>query len=292
MTIQVKAEAISLRKKNKQIVQNINFTLEGNKIVGLLGRNGAGKTSLLSILAAFRPATNGQFLLNGEDVFENPKAMEQIIFVRERNVEYETEKVSRWIDTAQQLRPNFDRAYADELAKRFKLPQDSKVSKLSRGMQSALHVIIGLASRAPVTLFDEAYLGMDAPAREIFYEEVLRDFVEHPRLIILSTHLISEMDGLFEEVAIIHEGELLLHEGKEEVLERGYRLTGDAEAVDQLSENKRVLKTESLGGTKSVMVYGELAEKDERLARSHGLEIGTLSLQELFIHLTEVDHHE
>lgn len=100
------------------------------------------------------------------------------------------------------------------------------------------------------------------------------------------------MDGLFEEVAIIHEGELLLHEGKEEVLERGYRLTGDAEAVDQLSENKRVLKTESLGGTKSVMVYGELAEKDERLARSHGLEIGTLSLQELFIHLTEVDHHE
>lgn len=80
------------------------------------------------------------------------------------------------------------------------------MSELSKGMRSALQVVLGLASRAPITIFDEVYTGMDAPTRKKFYNEVLNEQAEHPRMFILSTHLVSEMDYLFDEIVMIHQG--------------------------------------------------------------------------------------
>lgn len=146
---------------------------------------------------------------------------------------------------------------------------------------------LGLASRAPVTIFDEAYLGMDAPSRYTFYEELLNDYMETPRTFILSTHLIEEVGSLFEEVLILDQWRLIMHEETEALRARGATISGPGEMVDRFVEGLTVLGEQTLGKTKSVTVFGELTEDRHRRANAEGLELGPVSLQDLFVHLTK-----
>lgn len=290
MAAKVELSNVTLKFGKFEALKDISLTLEAGKIHGLIGRNGAGKTTLLSLLAAFREPTQGQVEVDGEPVFENPEKMQQIAFIYEKNYADEYQKIPAMLEFPESYRPNYDKEYADYLLKRFKLPLDKPIYKLSKGMQSALNVVIGLASRTPITIFDEAYLGMDAPAREIFYQEILEDQAKHPRTFILSTHLVSEMDYLFDNVIIINQGQLLLNEDYETISAQGASITGAADQVDAFVTGMKLLNEQKLGGTKSVMVYGTLNEQDQLAAREQGLEIGPVSLQDLFIHLTEEAH--
>ncbi|MEG6616746.1 ABC transporter ATP-binding protein [Peptococcaceae bacterium 1198_IL3148] len=215
--------------------------------------------------------------------------MPNVIFVYQKDYKEESENVMSMLKDVERYRPHFDMQYAKQLVKKFNLPPDKAVKKLSKGMQSALNVTIGLASRTPITIFDEAYLGMDAPTRDIFYQELLADHQRHPRTIILSTHLVSEMDYLFDEVIIIDHGVLLVKEDYETLVTRGASITGSVEEVDQFVRGMKQLNVQQLGNTKSIMVYGDLSDEDRKRAAQRGLEIGPISLQDLFIHLTRVD---
>jgi len=287
VTIHVALNNVSLSYGQHVALRNVTLALEAGKIYGLLGRNGAGKTSLLSLLASYREPSEGMIRINGEIPFENAAVMRDVVLVYDRKLDGETEKVRGMLEAVERYRPNYDKAYADALVKRFNLPLDKAVNELSKGQQSALHATIGLSSRAPLTIFDEAYLGMDAPTREIFYQELLEDHGKHPRTIIISTHLVSEMDYLFEEVIVLHKGEIVLHEDYETIVSRGASVTGHAEAVDMYASGMKRLSEKQLGHTKSVMIYGQLGDEKRRDAGELGLEIGTVSLQDLFIHLTE-----
>ncbi len=289
MTYQVEVKNVSLKYKKFEALKNISFKLEDQKIYGLIGRNGAGKTSLLSILSALREATEGVVTVSGEPLFENAKIVEQIRLIYQKDYKDEYNKVEQLIKTSAKFSPNFDSEYAETLIKRFKLPKNRAAYKLSKGMQSVLDVIIGLASRAPITIFDEAYLGMDAPTRVTFYKELLEEQARYPRIIILSTHLVSEMDYLFDEVLILKNGSLLLQEEYETLISRGVTITGGTKEVDEFVRGRRVLGTEQLGGTKAVRIYEDELEQLEAKAREKGLEVGPISLQDLFIHLTEDD---
>jgi len=277
-------------KDNFQALKDVTFTLEPNKIYGLIGRNGAGKTSLLSVLASFRKQSNGDVLINGQPLFDNGEMMQNIQFIYQK--EFPTDsgeiypKLLKYIKKETAYRPNFDLAYAEELLKKFALPTNKRPNKLSKGMQSTLAVIIGLASRAPITIFDEAYLGMDAPTRDLFYKEVLKDQERHPRTIVMSTHLVSEMEYLFDEVIIIHKGELLTEGTYDEIVSAGATVTGINESIDIFANGRNILNTESLGNFKKITLADGITDKDRILAQDLDLEISTISLQDLFIHLT------
>lgn len=286
MTLPVEVNGLTVRYGDVTAVDDVSFRLDGGKIYGLLGRNGAGKSTLLSILAAYRRATAGAVRVGGQDPFENPEIMPQVCFIRENLDIYETDKAGEALALGKLWRPNWDADYAEQLAARFKLPLKRGANKLSRGMKSALGVTIGLASRAPVTVFDEAYLGMDAPSRYAFYEELLADYMRHPRTIIMSTHLIDEVSSLFEEVVILDRGRLVVHDDAEALRSRGAAIVGPADDVDRVTAGLTVLNEQRLGGTKSITVYGELPDGFERIARAAGLELGPVALQDLFIHLT------
>lgn len=287
MTRKVEATNIRVSYNEFEALQDINFTLENGKVYGLIGRNGAGKTSLLSVLAAYRKATSGEMKIDGVNIFENEKAMAQVTFVHQTDYKDNHDTITKYFDLAERFRPTFDRKYAEQLVQLFHLPTNKALRKLSAGMQSAFNVTIGLASRTPVTIFDEAYQGMDAPTREIFYNEVLEEQARNPRIFILSTHLISEMEYLFDEVLIIHQGTLLLQEEVDTLLERGYSVTGPTSDVIEVVAGLHVLNEEQLGGTKSMMLYGELTEEKADEINRKDLEIGNVSLHELFIHLTK-----
>jgi ABC-2 type transport system ATP-binding protein len=270
-----------------EALSDVSFSLSGNKICGLLGRNGAGKTTLLSIMAGFERQSGGTVLVDGEPVFENPAAAGKICLVRGAgDAVVPSVRVGDLIDYAARLRETWDPAFAAELLAKFEVPRHKQAKALSHGKRCALGVTIGLASRAPVTIFDESYLGLDAPSRYLFYDTLLADVLAHPRTVIVSTHLIEEIAPLLEDILIIERGALLVHDEADTLRAAGAAVTGDATLVDSFTLGLEVLGERTLGRTKSAMVYGPLDEKRRAQAREVGLDLDPIALQDLFVHLT------
>jgi len=288
MTLSIAVRDLRLCYGDVTALDDLTFALDGGKIYGLLGRNGSGKSSLLSLLAAFRRPSAGEVRIDGRPVFENGPLTRQICLIRETGDTIDDdEPVKSALSFAQAMRPNWDAAYAAALVDRFQIPRDQHICKLSRGKRAALGIVLGLAARAPLTMFDESYIGMDAPSRYTFYDELLADFMAHPRTIILSTHLIEEVSRLFEEVLIIDAGRLVLHEDAETLRARGAAVTGPAAVVDLFVEGLTVLSERQLGRTKSAMVYGGVDAARRQRAHTAGLDLEPIALQDLFVHLTE-----
>lgn len=288
MTLNVEVRSVSQRFDAVTALDGLSLSLNGGKIHGLLGRNGSGKSTLLSVIAAFRKPTEGAVFVDGEPVFENPRKTREITLIREAGDTVEgSETVETALSYAGFMRPRWDSAYAKQLADRFELPRASRIAKLSRGQRSALGIVLGLASRSPLTMFDESYLGLDAPSRYLFYDELLADYIRHPRTIIVSTHLIEEVSSLFEEVVIIDRGRMLIHEEREQLLARGATVTGPAPQVDQFVDGHTILTSRQLGPTKAVTIFGSLSDADRTRAAQAGLELGAVALQDLFVHLTQ-----
>jgi ABC-2 type transport system ATP-binding protein len=286
VTLPVEVKDLTIRYGETVAVDGLTLRLDGGKIYGLLGRNGSGKTSVLSAIAAFRKATSGTVLVDGAEPFENAAVTRQVCFVRDRVDAQDTDNARSVLRMARALRPNWDEEYAQALIERFQLPLKKRIGALSRGAKSALSVTVGLATRAPVTIFDEAYLGMDAPSRYAFYDEMLNDYMAHPRTIIVSTHLIEEVGSLFEEVVIIDKGRLVAHDETEALRSGGVAVTGPADAVEAFTAGRAVLGDQRLGGTRSTTIYGQLTDEERARARAAGLDLGPVGLQDLFVHLT------
>ncbi|MBB5789573.1 ABC transporter ATP-binding protein [Jiangella mangrovi] len=286
--IGIEIQNLTVQYPGVTAIDDLTLKLEGGKIYGLLGRNGSGKTTLLSLIAAFRRASTGSILVDGREPFENEELTQQICLVRETSdVVVDGDSVKGILRRARRFRPNWDDEFAQRLLDLFQLPSKRGVAKLSRGQKSALGITIGLASRAPLTMLDEAYLGLDAPSRYAFYDVLLEDYIEHPRTIVLSTHLIEEVGRLFEQVVIIDRGRLVVHEDTESLRMRGAAVVGPATAVDDFTAGLTVLGEQRLGGTKSVTVYGEIGPDARAVAADWGLELSPVALQDLFVHLTK-----
>lgn len=288
MTPTIEADDLRLRYGDVAALDGMTFSLAGGRIHGLLGRNGSGKTSLLSVLAGFRKQTSGTARIGGQPPFENGAVTRQVCLIREAgDIADEDEPIAAALAFAAYLRPNWDGAFAAALLDRFALSPKTKVKTLSRGQRSALGVTLGLASRAPLTMFDESHLGMDAPTRYAFYDALLADVMAHPRTVVVSTHLVEEASPLFEDVLIIDRGRVVLHEDAETLRTRGAAVTGPARTVDRVVDGLAVLGEKRLGDTKSVVVYGHLDDARRAAARAAGLDLGPVSLQDLFVHLTQ-----
>jgi ABC-2 type transport system ATP-binding protein len=286
MSADIVIRDLTLRYADTTAIDGLTLDLPGGVIYGLLGRNGSGKTSLLSVLAAYRKPSAGTVTVGGVDPFEDAATMGRTCFIRDTLDVTESYRISGVLRFAAALRPSFDRAYAEKLLDAFALPARKRVSALSRGQRSSLGVVLGLATRAPLTMLDEAYLGMDAAARGTFYRELLADYLEHPRTIILSTHLIEEVAGLFERVIIIDRGRLVAHEETDVLRARGVAVTGPAAAVDAFTAGRVALGEQQLGSVKSTTLYGRLDDADREQAQRAGLALGPVGLQDLFVHLT------
>ena len=282
----IEAAEVTKAYGTMKALDRVSFRLEEGKIYGLLGRNGAGKTTLMHILTAQLSATSGDVRLFGEAPYENDAALRKVCFIKESQVYPKTLRVGDVLELSASFFPNWDRELAAELVRDFELPSDRRMGKLSRGMLSSVGIIVGLASRAPVTIFDEPYLGLDAVARGLFYDRLLQDYADRPRTIVLSTHLIDEVSRMLEHVLLIDRGRLLLNEEADALRSQAYTLTGPKAKAESFASGRVVLHAESIGGLSSLTVKGPLSPESKRQAESLGLEVGPVSLQQLFIHLT------
>ncbi|MBJ8005319.1 MULTISPECIES: ABC transporter ATP-binding protein [Bacillus cereus group] len=282
----LETKKLSKKYKKKLAVNEVTISLEEHKIYGLLGRNGAGKTTLLNILAGQIISSSGSVAVFGENVFENSKAMQNICFVRVKEEAHLSYKVKEIFEMCSMFYKNWDGKYAEELADKFQLNMTEKYHKLSHGMQTVVGIIQGLASRAPITIFDEPTTGLDAAHRELFYSLLLEDYGEYPRTIILSTHLVEEVTHVIEDVIIIKEGRLVVQSSVEDLLQQGHIISGRKDKVDEFSINKKVINREVYGKKGIAVIWEELSSDDYYSLEKEGIAVDRITLQKLFIHIT------
>jgi len=154
MTPAISVAGLSRRYRGQLALDDVSFEIEPGSITGLLGRNGAGKTTLMRIVAGHEFASAGTVTVLGACPVENEQVLRQMVFIRE-DQSYPDFRVRHAVQAASWFYPNWSHELAGALLIEFGLPPDRKVKKLSRGMRSALGIVIGLAARAEVTLFDE-----------------------------------------------------------------------------------------------------------------------------------------
>ncbi|MFJ4168624.1 ABC transporter ATP-binding protein [Paenarthrobacter sp. NPDC089714] len=284
--IVVEARNLNKRYKDLNALDNVDLKLTSNRIYGLLGRNGAGKTTLMSILTAQAFATSGEALVFGASAYENDAVLSRLCFIRESQKYPDDFQPRHAFRSAALFYKNWDQDFADRLAEDFQLPVKRRIKKLSRGQLSAVGVIIGLASRAELTFFDEPYLGLDAVARQLFYDRLVEDYAEYPRTIILSSHLIDEVANLLEHVVVIDRGRIIMDADAEDIRGSAVTVSGSADKVDSFLAGRRILHRETLGSLASVTVDEALDARERAEAQEFGLELAPVSLQQLVVRKT------
>lgn len=276
---------ITKKYGKKEVLQKVDLELEPGKIYGLIGRNGAGKTTLLSIMSAQNPTTQGEVLLGDVPVWENQEALKHIYFSREINPNstvYSGLKVKEHLKIAAAYLPNWDQELADRLVTLFHLDKKKRISKLSKGMASMLTIVTALASKAEFTFLDEPVAGLDVVAREQFYRLLVEEFTESGRTFVVSTHIIEEASDVLEEVIFLHEGEVLLKENTQELLEHCVYVSGKTEAVEEAVKGKEIHARQILGRSQGVMV--RLKEKEQILPDGQ-ITLQHMTLQKIFVSL-------
>ena len=282
----VAAAGLTKRFGEVTALDDVTFTLTGDKIYGLLGRNGAGKTTLMQLITGQNSGTSGDLMLFGERPYENERVLSRVVFIKESQTYPTAYQVRHVLSLAKRLFPNWDEDFAESLVDDFDLPRKRKVRKLSRGMLSALGVTIGLAARAPLTFFDEPYLGLDAVARQLFYDRLLADYAENPRTVVLSTHLIDEVADLIEHVLLLDRGKLLLDAPSDELRGEVVEASGPAAAVDEFAAAHQALHREQLGGAVRASLRGSFDDAERTRAKKLGIDLAPVSLQQAVVRLT------
>ncbi len=282
MTPAISVAGLSRRYRGQLALDDVRFEIEPGSVTGLLGRNGAGKTTLMRIVAGHEFASAGTVTVLGARPVENEQVLRQMVFVREDQA-YPDFRVRHVVQAASWFYPNWSHELAGALLDEFNLPLNRKVRKLSRGMRSAVGIVIGLAARADVTLFDEPYAGLDPVSRQLFYDRLLADYAEHPRTVLLSTHLIDEAAGLFERVVVIDRGRVVLDAAADDLRGAATSVSGPAIAVAEFTAGRPVWDRRRIASQESAVVAVALDETDQARAAALHLHLEPLTLQQLVV---------
>ncbi len=265
-------------------IDDVSLDFAAGRVHGLLGRNGAGKTTLMKLLTGQIFATSGEMRVLGQSPVENSEVLSKTCFIQESQKYPDGFRPSDVLRIAEGLYPAWDQGLARELVADFRLPEKRAIKKLSRGQLSAVGIIIGLASRAPLTFFDEPYLGLDAVARRLFFDRLLADFSEHPRTVILSTHHIDEVSNLLEHVVLLDEGRVAISAEAEELQSAAIEVSGRLDEVTAFIAGADVLRVQEIGALATATVHAEPGSADR--ARAAGLQVAPVSLQNYIVHRT------
>ena len=273
----IRMDNVTKRFGGTTAIDGLTLELPDTGIFCLLGRNGAGKTTWMRLVSGRIGATQGTIEVDGELV--SPSNMpESVNFIDTGAIQF-NRKVSWLIDAAASVQPEFDRDFAVEMAERFKLNQNKRFGQLSFGMKTMLTTIITASNAGRIILFDEPTLGFDPVMRDQFNTLLLKSFEAHPRLIVVSTHMINEISKVTQRLIIIDEGRLLLEASIDDIDEKAYTVSGSVSAVQPAIAGLNCIEQTVMGSVMAAHIY------DNRIEPPAGVTISNLGLQDFFIKL-------
>jgi ABC-2 type transport system ATP-binding protein len=277
MTSLVSARGVTKRFGSFAAVDNVSFEIEAGKILGLIGPNGAGKTTLLKALLGLTDC-EGDLSVMGLNPFRQRKQlMQNICFIADVAVLPRWIKVTQLLDYVEAVHPNFSRKRAEELLRQTKIKSDSRVKELSKGMVTQLHLSIIMSIDAKLLVLDEPTLGLDIIFRKEFYANLLNDYFDEERTILVTTHQVEEIENLLTDVMFINDGKILLDSPMDALADTYTEIATSGEKADRARGLGPIAEGQMFG--KSVMLF-------EGVSREHlqGLgEIRTPSVADLFV---------
>ncbi|MEH7123870.1 ABC transporter ATP-binding protein [Bacillus sp. JJ1773] len=271
----------------RKVLNNLSFTIEENTITGLIGRNGVGKTTLLKIIAGFIKETSGDIEVFSERPFNSLNVSVNSIFVDDQMNFPPALQLYELLEEASRFYPNWDMELAKRLINYFSLDPKHYHNRLSKGKTSTFNAIVGLAARPSLTIFDEPTTGMDAAVRKDFYRALLKDYLAHPRSIIISSHHLDEIEDLLEDVLLIKDGRNHLHMPMEELKEWSIGLKGETIVIQELIKDREIVYEKLIGGnTLYAIVRNDFLETELQKAKLAGVEITAVAPSDLCVYLT------
>lgn len=281
----LKLANVTKKYGNNLVLDNIHLNFNNPEgVYGILGRNGVGKTTLMKIIFNMITDYEGEVELEGKNVKNNDDALQQIVFaggeVNNNNSLFQG-KLKKIVQKYDLLYENFDVEYANSLLQQFEINPKSKFSALSTGNKTLVQNIFGLATRAPITILDEPTNGLDSVNRHKFFQIMMEDYAAYPRLFILSTHLIQEVENYLTDVVILKDSKILIDDSIETIQAKAY------EVSNYRLTDKRILKETSLGSNLKQEIFDKLSDAEIHQIKGHGGEVAALGLQRLFNALVE-----
>ena len=277
MTSLVTARGVSKHFGTVRAVDNVSFEIEKGKILGLIGPNGAGKTTLLKAMLGLTDC-DGDLTVIGLDPFRQRKQlMREICFIADVAVLPRWIRVKQLLDYVEAVHPNFTRSRAEELLRQTKVRPDAKVKELSKGMVTQLHLSIIMAIDAKLLVLDEPTLGLDILFRKEFYANLLNDYFDEERTILITTHQVEEIENLLTDIMFINDGKILL-DSPMDALGETY--------IELITSGEKALKARGLGPMAESQLFGKSVMFYEGVSREHleGLgEIRIPSVADLFV---------
>ncbi|MGD6871465.1 ATP-binding cassette domain-containing protein [Sutcliffiella horikoshii] len=283
----VDCEGLVKKYGRSKALNDLSFQISENKITGLIGRNGAGKTTLLKIMAGFLKQTSGGIKIYNEQPYNSLFASANSILVDDQMAFPTSLNLGEVLDAAGRFYANWDDGLAKKLFDYFSFQNSQRHSELSKGMKSTFNMIVGLASRCPLTMFDEPTTGMDASVRKDFYRALLKDYIANPRTIIISSHHLEEMEDLLEDILLLNDGQKILHLPVSDLKEYAIGVKGNPKGLIEWLDDKEVLYKKEIGTS---MIYAVIeniySEKIKQDANKFGFELSPVSSNDICIYLT------
>lgn len=273
---------IELKQVTKQygqatVLKNITLSVDRPGIYCLLGRNGAGKTTLLKSIAGYQNITHGMIQVDGKTI--TTSTLDTGVSYIENFAKHFNLPVRKLLRIASEVNPNYDYDFASEMMERFELDGKKKFNHLSLGMKTMVSTIICLASNKEVILLDEPVLGFDAIMRVEFYDMLTESFQKHPRIIIVSTHIIEEIAKTIQKLIIIDKGSIRFFDTLQAVETKAFRISGLQKDVEDATRDLNVIGQDTVGGLVTSYIF------DDPPKQTASLEIHPLSLQDFFIQM-------
>ena len=237
-------------------LNNINFKIGKGKIVGLIGPNGAGKTTLLKAMLGLTKY-NGDLEVMGINPFKDrAKLMEDICFIADVAVLPKWIRVDQVLDFVENTHPKFSREKAEKFLKKTKLGKQQKVKDMSKGMVVQLHLSLVMAIEAKILVLDEPTLGLDIIYRKDFYDNLLNDYFDHERTIIITTHQVEEVEHILTDLLFIKDGEIVLDSDMEELTNQYFEVMVSSDNYED-AMSFQPLNTRKIFG-KHVMLFKDI----------------------------------
>ena len=247
MTAIIEARGLTKRYGNTPVVRGVDLNVEAGRIVGLIGPNGAGKTTVIKSILGLT-SFDGELKVLGRDPrTERDALMEEVCFIADVAVLPRWIKVSQAVDFVAGVHPRFDRKRAEEFLSRTDIKKDSKVRQLSKGMVTQLHLALILAIDAKLLVLDEPTLGLDLLFRRSFYDNLLNDYFNKERTILVTTHQVEEIENILTDVLFIEHGKIVLNAPMDSLAERFAQLMPAAGNVDRARALKPFWEREIFG---------------------------------------------
>lgn len=276
----IKLVNVSKSYGNNIVLDKINLSLEDNKIYGLIGRNGVGKTTLMKILSDQIINYQGEAFVDGSNIKNDKTFKENLVIISDGFISdmQQASKLKTLTSTIKILAPMFNQKRYDELMDIFMLNEKTRYNKLSYGNQGLYRSIIGLSTGAKIIFLDEPANGLDEINRDKFYKKIIEYQEQDQSLIMVSSHILSDIERVVTDIIFLKDSKVALNETVEFIEEKAYMITIDEDHLKFL-ENKNILSYKKVGKQLVVMVYDDFTS--EELGRLNA-RVDRMNLQELF----------